>query len=85
MQNHPKPQKNGIPIGQFLCIRRNCTNLEQFQQEAFQMYKCFCEKGYSHKVLRRAKKRAIDIDRRTLLGGEQKNNTNHTRFITKYG
>lgn len=55
------------------------------------MYTRFRERGYSHKVLRRAKKkRALETDRETLLGsGKSKSKkedpSNNTRFITKFG
>ncbi|XP_073480750.1 vomeronasal type-2 receptor 26-like [Aquarana catesbeiana] len=54
-------------MGQFLRIRRNCIKLKQFKREADSLYGHFRESGYSHKTLRRAKKRAYNTERDELL------------------
>lgn len=88
--HHPDSLVQGIPICQFLRIRRNCTELEQFKKEVDTRFR---ERGYSpHRTLRRAKKRAYEAERNQLLqtSDTQKQNKVTIRckqigYITKYG
>lgn len=95
--HHPKSLINGIPTGQFLRIRRNCSVEEEFHEEASEMYQRFRQRGYSHRSLKKAKKKATLKNRDELLsistnslhtGNEDQNgNTeqNFPRIVTKYG
>lgn len=65
--HHPNSLIQGIAVGQFLRIKRNCSQEEDFRAEATNMYARFKERGYSHKCIERARKRAINTDRRDLL------------------
>lgn len=65
--DHPKSLIRGIPIGQFLRTRRNCSNKQDFMSAARDLYGRFRERGYSHSCIREAKRRAIQTDRQKLL------------------
>lgn len=65
--DHPRSLIQGIPVGQFLRIKRNCTLDKDFSTEAIDMYNQYRERGYSHKCIRQAKKRAHNIDRHKCL------------------
>uniref|UniRef100_A0A8C5LZ44 Helix-turn-helix domain-containing protein n=1 Tax=Leptobrachium leishanense TaxID=445787 RepID=A0A8C5LZ44_9ANUR len=57
--HHPQNLKRGIPIGQYLRARRNCTSLQDFQLEANLLKNMFLSKGYPRKCLKRAYHRAL--------------------------
>lgn len=65
--HHPPALKNGIPIGQHLRARRNCSTEVDFQNECRTLYQRFCERGYPKRPLRRAYLRALHTPRATLL------------------
>lgn len=65
--HHPKLLIQGIPLGQFLRIRRNCSDMDDFKNESRELYGRFRDRGYSHTSIRRAKKRALWTERGELL------------------
>lgn len=69
---HPKKMKDGIPIGQFLCIKRNCSNPKDYRDESDALYLRFRERGYFHRQLRRAKSKAGNRDHKDLLSDTKK-------------
>lgn len=89
--HHPHWLKNGIPVGQFLRIKRNCTNVADYKRESSELYTRFRERGYSHRQLRRARKRAAVRNRESLLQGtkttkgSQIQTNEPVRVITAYG
>lgn len=52
--HHPKSLINGIPMGQFLRICRNCSLESDYKAKTIQLYECFRERKYPHKTLRRS-------------------------------
>ncbi|XP_069599301.1 uncharacterized protein [Ranitomeya imitator] len=48
---HPSHLRRGIPKGQFLRLRRNCTRTEDFCMEARQLTNRFRERGYPKKII----------------------------------
>ncbi|OCT92649.1 hypothetical protein XELAEV_18015707mg [Xenopus laevis] len=44
---HPKNLVGGIPVGQFLRLRRNCSTDRTFQEQAEDMKERFLDRGYS--------------------------------------
>lgn len=52
--SYPMALKRGIPFGQFLRLRRNCTDQTLFIQQAHELGDRFLEKGYPMTVLRTA-------------------------------
>lgn len=90
--HHPHWLKNGIPVGQFLRIKRNCTKSSDYRRESLELYVRFRERGYSHRQIKRAKKRATSRNRDSLIALDphdsddrpQKTN-DQTRIITACG
>ncbi|XP_077145854.1 uncharacterized protein LOC143807803 [Ranitomeya variabilis] len=48
---HPTHLRKGIPKGQFLRLRRNCSRTEDFLEESRQLTHRFRERGYPHRVI----------------------------------
>ncbi|KAM9305433.1 uncharacterized protein PAF06_013989 [Gastrophryne carolinensis] len=70
--HHPGPLKRGIPFGQFLRIRRNCSSVTDYLREARELKARFRERGYPHRLLRTCSKKALEIERDALLEGRYK-------------
>lgn len=65
--SHPVPLKWGIPIGQYLRARRNCSDDSSFNDECNKWYHKFILRGYPKKTLHRAYARAKATSRESLL------------------
>ena len=72
---HPKHCKRGVPKGEFLRIRRNCTKLEDFDIHSEKRVKDYQERGYPLDALREAQREAREIDRNTLLQPKKRDQT----------
>ncbi|XP_078524701.1 uncharacterized protein LOC144797794 [Lissotriton helveticus] len=72
---HLKSQKDSIPFGEFLRLRRNCTDLEDFYRHAQEMKTKFRERGYPKKLIEHSLKRARFYDRDCLLSKKEKKKT----------
>ncbi|XP_071984330.1 uncharacterized protein [Engystomops pustulosus] len=55
---HPQHLRDGIPIGQFLRLRRNCSSQEEFQRHCTDLTNRFRKRAYPRKVISRAYMRA---------------------------
>ncbi|OCT71820.1 hypothetical protein XELAEV_18034798mg [Xenopus laevis] len=64
---HPSHFNKGIPRGQFLRLRRNCSSDDNFLKESCKLQDKFLAKGYTLATLREALKFALSVDRSTLL------------------
>lgn len=64
---HPTHLKRGIPYGQYLRLRRNCTDIQDFKQNALDLTARFRNRGYPKKLLNQAYNKALHMDRQTLL------------------
>ncbi|XP_068114979.1 uncharacterized protein [Hyperolius riggenbachi] len=89
--HHPPHLIRGIPRGQFLRIRRNCSSEVDFQREAAEMYDRFRDRGYGHEALCSGAERAIQTPRSELLKKQDrsleqatKGNTSCPSFISSY-
>ncbi|CAI9540260.1 unnamed protein product, partial [Staurois parvus] len=86
---HPRSLISGIPVGQFLICRRNCSNINDFRMEAQDLYKRFREQGYSHSQIRKARRRAYQTDQKSLLSLKKdekvKLSEQPVRMITQFG
>ena len=51
---HSRSCKNSLPYCQFLCIRRICTNIDNFDKNATQIAKHFATRGYPQNMLEEA-------------------------------
>lgn len=65
--HHPRPLVKGIPVGQFLRMRKNCSTEEDYHCESDMLYRRFRERGYSHRTLKQARKIAGSKTRKDLL------------------
>lgn len=86
--HHPKSLIRGIPVGQFMRIRRNCSTEEDYFSESKQLYQRFRERGYPHRTLKRAMSIAGHKRRADLLLPQKKTQQETeglVRFITPYG
>ncbi|XP_056378779.1 uncharacterized protein LOC130274454 [Hyla sarda] len=64
---HPGPLKRGIPKGQYLRLRRNCTQEREFLRQAGDLRSRFRDRGYPDRVLIPAFKHAKATPRQQLL------------------
>ncbi|XP_069464765.1 uncharacterized protein [Ambystoma mexicanum] len=65
--DHPKHIKENLPYGQFLRLRRNCTDLHDFYHDAELLSNRLIERGYPRKLVSRSLKRARFTCRDSLL------------------
>ncbi|CAJ0916561.1 unnamed protein product [Ranitomeya imitator] len=57
----------GIPVGQFLRVRRICSKDDDFYMQANDLTERILQRGYSQKVIRKGRVRAERTSRNTLL------------------
>ncbi|CAJ0948394.1 unnamed protein product [Ranitomeya imitator] len=65
--SHPKNLINSIPTGQFLRMRRICSDENKFETQASDLRKRFLNRGYSDKVIQRGYRRAKFTKRSDLF------------------
>lgn len=65
--HHPPSLVREIPIGHFLCIWRNCSAEVTYRSGAEDLFRRFRNRGYYHKTIRRARKRASSAKREDLI------------------
>ncbi|KAM4038358.1 uncharacterized protein ACNLHF_016669 [Anomaloglossus baeobatrachus] len=70
--HHPESLKRGIPKGQFLRIRRNCSDKHEFDRQAGQLTRRFLDRGYPNGVIHKAYKFAAGKDRHMLLNSTRR-------------
>lgn len=70
--HHPMTTKRGIPVGEFLRLRRNCSDLSTFKIRASELTERLQERGYSLTIIRKAYSRAIKTPRNSLLQGRDR-------------
>ncbi|XP_078525914.1 uncharacterized protein LOC144798766 [Lissotriton helveticus] len=81
---HPKCQKDSIPFSQFLRVRRNCTELRDYDLQSENMKIKFLQRGYPRRLIREAYKRARFYDRDALLNSNRTKNAPSLVCITKH-
>ncbi|CAJ0943345.1 unnamed protein product [Ranitomeya imitator] len=81
---HPSHTKKGIPVGQFLRTRRNCTRDEDFYREAQDLTKRFKKRTYPNKYISQAYQRAKGQSQVALLQPREKILDKSVRFITGF-
>ncbi|CAJ0955116.1 unnamed protein product [Ranitomeya imitator] len=83
--SHPKPLINGIPTGQFLRIKRICSNNDSFKAQAEALSTRFVNRGYSKRCIKRGWKKANSTRREDLLQPRIKSQVDSkVRFISTY-
>lgn len=80
--HHPMHLKRGIPVGQFLRVRRNCSDTGDFISNAQDLTRRFINRSYPKWVVSQAFQRARGSDRKELLNTRVKKDT--PRYITNY-
>uniref|UniRef100_A0A803JPC3 Helix-turn-helix domain-containing protein n=1 Tax=Xenopus tropicalis TaxID=8364 RepID=A0A803JPC3_XENTR len=70
---HPQSCVRGIPVGQFLRLRRICSSWDAFQEQAMLMWDRFLERGYNTVDIKRAYDKAVAASREDLLNYKYKN------------
>ncbi|CAJ0968772.1 unnamed protein product [Ranitomeya imitator] len=81
---HPWHTKVGVPTGQFLRVRRNCTRYDDFSIQARDLTDRFHQRGYPKRVISKAYQRARSQDQRSLLSSRRQCQEIQTRFITDF-
>ncbi|CAJ0928466.1 unnamed protein product [Ranitomeya imitator] len=81
---HPWHTKVGVPTGQFLRVRRNCTRDCDFSIQARELSERFRHRGYPKRVISTAYQRAKGQDQKSLLSSKKRNQEIQTRFITDF-
>lgn len=81
--HHPRSLIHGILMGQFLKIKRNCSNDHDFKDEAMEMYQRFRKRGYSHISIREARNKAGKCKQETLLVASKKRRRSRSKGISK--
>lgn len=81
---HPRHVKRGIPYGQFLRLRRNCTKMGEFATQAQELTQCFHPRGYPRWAISQACHRAKIQNRDELLVPKVKKKNDDLRVITGF-
>ncbi|CAG2219684.1 unnamed protein product [Mytilus edulis] len=77
---HPIPCKKAGPYGQFLRVKRNCTNDADFQRHSASLLKYYKFRGYNETLLNASLKKAEAKDRKALLNPVKKDTKKMTRI-----
>ena len=64
---HPRHLRENLPFGQFLRLRRNCSNVRDFECQADSLTDKLVSRRYPLGVIKRARKRARNNNRDALL------------------
>ena len=70
--SHPKHVTNNIPKGQFIRIRRICSDKQDYHSNCDRLCSFFVKRGYDIKFLRRVVQDVSKIDRALLLQDKKK-------------
>ncbi|XP_075188242.1 uncharacterized protein LOC142261653 [Anomaloglossus baeobatrachus] len=85
---HPQNTIKGIPIGQFLRVKRICSDDTQFLHQSQNLSQRLLERGYSKRWIKRGFQKAGNITRNQLLynptSNRGENSNDQVRFITNY-
>ncbi|KAM4034697.1 uncharacterized protein ACNLHF_021376 [Anomaloglossus baeobatrachus] len=81
---HPKHVRDGIPKGQFLRVRRNCTSVTTFRSEAQDLTTRFLKRGYPRKVVSRAFQYSANILWPDTFRGRQRTEMGTINLVTTY-
>ena len=67
LSSHPPHVFQSLSYGEFLRVRRNCSNLEFFDRFPETLLEAFIQRGYDRAFLNIAREQARAIDRPSLL------------------
>ena len=66
--SHPPHCKKAIPYGQFLCLRRICSDNDEYEAKSKEMVSFFENRGYLRSVVTDNQRRTQEISRERALG-----------------
>ncbi|XP_069624016.1 uncharacterized protein [Ranitomeya imitator] len=81
---HPQHLKNGIPKGQFLRLKRNCSKETEFVQQSRDLSERFKRRGYPQKNISRAYQYARQQDRKNLFQKKVRDSSRPLSLITTF-
>ncbi|CAJ0944899.1 unnamed protein product [Ranitomeya imitator] len=82
---HPRHVVQSVPTGQFLRLRRICSDTKDFERQADDLKKRFFQRGYSHRMVKKAYNRARYSSRHDLMyKSNAKLSDGKIRFVTDY-
>lgn len=73
----------GIPMGQLLRIRRNCTQVD-YREEMEDMYRRFWERDYPHRMIRKVRKRASGCERSEFFSTQDVEDSQTSHYENNY-
>lgn len=82
--HHPKALRGNLPYGQFLRIRRNCSDTQDFDRQAHQLEKDLRDRQYPPSVVQKARKRPRNTNREALLEPKEREDTNTLTCVTTF-
>ncbi|CAJ0956764.1 unnamed protein product [Ranitomeya imitator] len=81
---HPRHLKNGIPTGQFLRLRRNCSATADFNMEARKLTDRFKHRGYPKAIISSAYQRAKTSARSDLFHRQTRESSRPLGIVTTF-
>lgn len=81
---HPDHTIKNIPYGQFVRLRRICSNENDFDTKANEMAQRFQQRGYDPTLIDEAIEKAHGRDRMSLLDPRPKHGNDRITFVTEY-
>ena len=82
--HHPRALRNNLPYGQFLRIRRNCTDHENYRLQSTGLSTKLEERGYPRHIVREARKRASNTPREVLLTANTRDTKSPLTCVTSF-
>ena len=82
--SHPRNQKDAIPYGLLIRVRRICSKDMDFKEEATNIITSLLKRGYPDNILLAAFNRAWSKTQEELLKPSKKSKDNRIRLITTY-
>ena len=81
---HPPNQIKNIPYGQFLRVKKLCSNQPDAEEGMNQLAKKFVERGFPRDLIEEQQKRTNLVNRSDLLNDKKKTGSARTPFSTTY-
>lgn len=84
---HPQSQRDNIPFGQFLRLRRNCSSINDFNTHAEVLKEKLMNRGYPKKLIKQSFKRAKYYNREVLVcpeEGKAKEDLKRVVFVNQF-
>ena len=78
---HPGHTINNMPYGQFLRLRRLCSDNDTFMTRCDAMTRWFLERGHKHATITQAREKAADIPRQQALTYKQNPTNNRVPIV----